>query len=132
MWWAIAITAVFLVIGAWNITIAVLGLFPKFRANAVGVLTKAHNYRNVEGRSGHRIPLLSRYTYSYTVNGKNYRYTNERFYSKRRLFSKVNLVYVKWFPRHAYPNRFKGTNEWLWGISLSFLGLTFLFLLLFD
>jgi ATP-dependent Lon protease len=32
--------------------------------------------------------------------------------AKRHLLPKVSMVYVKGFPRHAYPNKYKGTNEW--------------------
>ncbi len=119
----IVIVAAAVLIGLWNLMIAVFGCFPKFRAVAVGTLTKAKTYRNVPARYGRRIPILTRYTYTYTVNGKQYRYSGEGIYTKRRLFSKASMVYVKWFPRHAYPHKFKGTTQWVLGLTMLFLGI---------
>lgn len=33
--------------------------------------------------------------------------------TKQKLLPKVSMVFVKWFPRHAYPNKFKGEKEWV-------------------
>lgn len=117
----IAVSA--LLVGLWNLTIAVLGCVPRFRATAVGTLTKANSKQNVRTRHGGIIPILTRYAYTYTVNGKEYRYSSEEHHGKRRLFAKAPMVYVKWFPRHAYPNKFKGTTEWVLGIMMLLMGI---------
>lgn len=110
-------------IGLWNLTIAILGLFPQFLSTAVGSLTYANTKKNVQTRHGQRIPILTRYGYTYYVKGKQYRYTGEEHHSKRRLLPKTSMVFVKWFPRRAYPNKFIGTTEWAVGLCFLFIGL---------
>ena len=119
----IAIIIVIIAIGLWNLIIAILGLFPRFLSTAVGTLTDANTKKNVRTRHGYRIPILTRYGYTYSVKGKEYRYAGEELHSKRRLLPKTSMVFVKWFPRRAYPNKFKGTTEWAMGLSLLFMGL---------
>lgn len=116
-------------LGLLNLMIAILGRNPKFLATTVGTLTKANTRRNVPGRHC-TIPVLTDYTYVYTVNGRQYKHSREGFHSKRRLLPKAVMVYVKWFPRHAYPHRFRGTTELLLGIGFLFLGLLFLLVLI--
>ena len=111
------IVAEFILIGLWNLIIAILGCFPQFRSTAVATLAKANSKKNVRTRHGGIIPIQTRYRYVYTVGGKEYRYASEYHHGKRRLLPKVPVVYVKWFPRHAYPYRFKGTTEWALGIA---------------
>ncbi len=118
-----------ILIGFWNLMIAVLGLFPKYQATAVGTLTKANTKINFRTRHGYLIPRLTHYAYTYTVNDKLYRYSREMHHSKRRLLPKVSLVYVKGFPRHAYPNKFTGTVEWVIGLCMLFVGASFLYVL---
>lgn len=114
-----------ILIGLWNLVIAILGCFPRFRATAVGTLTKANSKQNVRTRHGWIIPIMTRYAYTYTVNGKEYRYASENHHGKRRLFAKAPMVYVKWFPRHAYPNKFKGTTEWVLGSMMLLIGILY-------
>ena len=128
----IVIAVVAIVIGSWNLMIAILGLFPQFLSTTVGTLTKANTKKNVRTRHGHRIPILTRYTYSYTVNGKEYRYSGEELHSKRRLLPKASMVYVKWFPRRAYPNKFKGTTEWALGFVMLFMGIMSLWAIIYT
>lgn len=97
--------------------IAVLGLFPRFLSTAVGTLSNANTKKNVRTKSGLLIPRLTRYGYVYTVGGKQYCYSAESRNSKRRLLRKTVLVFVKWFPRRAYPNKFTGIKEWALGLS---------------
>ncbi len=117
------IVVAFMWIGLWNLMIAILGCFPQLRATAVGTLTKANSKKNVRTRHGGILPIQTRYTYTYTVGGKEYRYASEYHHGKRRLLPKVPVVYVKWFPRHAYPYKFKGTTEWVPGIMSLFGGI---------
>lgn len=125
------LTVVLLLFGLWNLMIAVLGLFPQFLATAVGTLSHVKTERNVvRGKLKVRVPIATRFRYTYTVKGKEYRYSAEVFQSKRCLMSKTTMVYVKWFPRHAYPAKFKGTTEWVLGICLLLLGAIFGFLVL--
>ncbi|MBP3396329.1 MAG: hypothetical protein IKM08_03670 [Clostridia bacterium] len=118
----LALPAIMLLAGLWNIMIAILGLFPQLRATAVGTLTKTHTHRNIQPRRGAPIAILARYTYTYNVKGKTYRYTGEMLRSERCLLRKVTMHYVKGFPRRAYPNKFRGTMEWFVGFMLLFFG----------
>lgn len=117
------IIGVCIFMGLWNLMIAVLGLFPRFLSAAVGTLTDTKTKKNHRTRHGLIIPIYTRYVYTYTVKGKQYRYAAESLQSKRRLLPKATMVYVKWFPRHAYPDKFKGTTQWVMGGCFLFLGL---------
>lgn len=110
-------------IGLWNLLIGLLGLFPQCRADAIGTLCNSKTKRNVKGGKAafSPIPVLTEYTYTYSVKKKAYRYSGSAQRAKGHLLPKVSMVYLKWFPRHAYPNKFSGTKEW---------ALTFVFLLI--
>ena len=115
-------TVALFAIGFWNLLIAIFGLFPQCRATAVGTLVKANTRRNVQGR--HRIiPVATEYTYVYIVNGKQYKYSRGNEQRRQCLFPKKVLQYVKWFPRHAYDNKFTGEREWVLGISMLICGI---------
>lgn len=109
-------------IGLWNLMIAILGMFPHSLSTAVGTLSHKKTHRNVKGRYG-TVPILTNYIYSYTVNGKQYRCSGRVMGTKRHLLPKASMVYVKWFPRHAYPNKFKGENEWIKAFLMLFPGI---------
>lgn len=125
----IFIVIVVIAIGLWNLMIAILGLFPRFLSTAIGTLTNAKTKKNIRTKHGQRIPIMTRYGYTYTVKGKEYRYTGEELRSKRRLLPKASMVFVKWFPRRAYPNKFKGTNEWVMGLCFLFIGLSLIWVI---
>ena len=114
----IAIAAVFMAICFWNLLIAILGLFPPCHSSTVGTLVDTNTKKNVRTSRGRIIPILTRYIYLYTVNGKEYRYSAHGEHSKRRLPLKTTMVYVKWFPWCAYPDKFKGTKEWALGLVM--------------
>lgn len=116
-------------LGLWNLTVAILGCFPRCRRTAVGTLTKVQSWKNVKTRSG-SIPVLTKYRYVYTVKNKTYAYTCEARHPKRRLFPKATMVYVVGFPRRAYLNKFTGFKEWFWGFDLLLIGILFLIALL--
>ncbi len=127
-----AFLVIMIVIGLWNIMVGILGLFPKFRAETIGTLTKAKVSRNIRNKYGRLIRVYTRYAYTYTVRGRNYRYSNEGAHSKRRLLPKARIIYIKWFPRHAYPYKFKGTREWVIGICFLVLGLMYAYLIISE
>ena len=118
-------------VGLWNLIIAILGLFPRFLATSVGTLQNRTTRRNVwYGR--HKFPVLTNYTYTYQVGKRKYRYRGGGTHTKRGIYQKVLLVYVKGFSRRAYPNKFKGTQEWAWGIFWLLMAAVFGSLLLFG
>ena len=128
----ITVMAILLAIGLWNVMIGILGLFPQFCAETIGTLAKANVSRNIRNKYGRLTRVYTRYAYTYTVRGRTYRYSNEGPHSKRRLLPKARMIYIKWFPWHAYPYKFKGTKEWVLGILFLFVGLTFVFVFLSE
>ena len=72
-------------------------------------------YRNVRYRGG-KLPPYTNYVYTYQVGEREYRYRGSGNHTKRGLYQKAAMVYVKGFPRRAYPNKFTGFMEWMWGI----------------
>lgn len=127
----ITVSTILIVIGLWNVMIGIFGLFPGFRAETIGTLTKANTYRNVRGKYG-IIPIQTWYAYTYTVKGRKYKYSNNGYHGKRRLLPKARMIYIKWFPWRAYPYKFKGTKEWVFGILFLLMGSTFVFLFLSE
>lgn len=122
-----AIAAVFIAICFWNLLIAILGLFPQCRSSAVGTLVDTNTKKNVRTPRGRIIPILTRYVYLYTVRGKEYRYSARGEHSRRRLPLKTAMIYVKWFPRHAYPDQFRGTREWVLGLVMLYAGIRIIY-----
>lgn len=114
----IAIAIVFVAICFWNLLIAILGLFPQCISSSAGTLVDTNTKKNVRTPRGRKIPILTRYIYLYTVKGREYRYSARGEHSKRCLPHRTTMVYVKWFPSHAYPDRFKGTQEWALGLIM--------------
>lgn len=118
----IVVVVVIFSISFYHLLIAILGLFPQYKATARGTLKKERTQRNVRVRYV-TIPFLTHYTYQYTVNGKKYRYNSSGRFNKGCLHKNITLVYVKWFPHHAYPEKFAATTQWSWGIGLLLIGL---------
>ena len=123
----IAIATVIMVIAFWNLLIAILGLFPQCCSSTVGTLVDKNTKKNVRTPRGRKIPILTRYVYVYTVKGKQYRYSSHVERSKRCLSLRTSMVYVKCFPWHAYPDKFKGTTEWAWGLVMLYAGIRIVF-----
>ena len=122
--------AIILLIGLYNLLIAILGLFSNCRATALGVLKYARTQRNVPVKGG-KIPIVTDYMYQYTVNGKKYSYSSSGRFTKGNLRRNVTMVYVKWFPRHAYPQKFTAIKQWALGISMLLIGLMFIAVIVF-
>ncbi|MBR2420932.1 MAG: hypothetical protein IKB09_01095 [Oscillospiraceae bacterium] len=127
----IAIATVIIAISLWNLGIAVLGLFPQCLSTAVGTLVDTNTKKNVRTPRGRKIPILTRYIYVYTIKGKEYRYSAHGEHSKHRLPLKATMVYVKWFPRRAYPDRFKGTKEWALGLVMLYASIRIIYAIVF-
>ena len=119
----IVIATVMIVIAMWNLLIAILGLFPQCCSSAVGTLIDTNTKKNIRTPRGRKIQILTRYVYLYTVKGKQYRHSARGEHSKRHLPLKTTLVYVKWFPWCAYPDKFSGTAEWALGFVMLYAGI---------
>ena len=126
----IVIAAIFLLIGIYNLLIAILGLFPQCRATAMASLKYSCTQRNVHVKGG-RIPVITDYTYQYTVNGRKYSHRGSARVAGKRVSQNAIMVYVKWFPRHAYPGRFTAINQWACGVSMFLIGLMFIAVIVF-
>ncbi len=126
----IVLTAFTFIISIYNLLIAILGLFPKNCAIAKGTLKNKNTQRNVQARWG-KIPVMTDYTYQYTVNGRKYNYHGSVHAAGKRVTKNAPMVYVKWFPRHAYPWRFTAELQWAWGIGLFVIGLMFTLVIVF-
>ena len=130
MIFCIVITAITFLISIYNLLIAILGLFPKNRAIAKGTLKYKNTQRNVQAKYG-KIPVMTDYTYQYTVNGRTYNYRGSIHAAGKRVSKNAPMEYVKWFPRHAYPWRFTAGLQWAWGIGLFVIGLMFTLVIVF-
>ena len=119
----IAVITVILAIAVWNLLIAILGLFPQCCSSSVGTLVDRNTKKNVRTPRGRKIPILTRYVYLYTVKGKQYKHSSCIERSKRCLPLKTSMVYVKWCPWRAYPEKFKGTTEWALGLVMLYAGI---------
>ena len=126
----IVIAAIFLLIGSYNLLIAILGLFPQCRATAMASLKYSRTQRNVRVKGG-RIPVVTDYTYQYTVNGRKYSHRGSAHMAGKRISKNPTMVYVKRFPRYAYPGRFTAINQWVCGVSMLFMGLLFMAVIVF-
>lgn len=130
----IFLVVVLYLVAVWHLLIAILALFPRFRGTAIGTLEKTRTERNVQhwvrGRARpYIVPIITYYRYSYKVGKREYTYSREGYFSKQQLLPKTSMVYVKGFPRHAYPNKFKGTKEWWIGCSALFMAVLLTILL---
>lgn len=125
MIFCVVIVVIILLISVYNLLIAILGLFPRCRAMVMGRLKHARTQRNVPAKGG-KIPVVTNYTYQYTVNGRKYSHRGSLYAAGKRVSKNVTLVYVKWFPRHAYPERFTAINQWVCGIGMLLIGLMFI------
>ena len=131
MIFCIVVVVILLLIGGYNLLIAILGLFPKFKDTTVGTLQKKRTQRNVRIRGG-SVPVVTDYTYQYTVNGKKYKYSSSGRFTKSHLHQKVTMVYLKLFPRYAYPERFTPITQWICGVGMLLLGVMFIIGIFFE
>jgi hypothetical protein len=51
---------------------------------------------------------------------------------KRKLFNKVSVIYVKWYPRRGYINHYTGFYEWFFGVLFLYFGCAMIYLILRD
>lgn len=87
-------------LGVWFLFLTIYGRNPKNQMHTIGTLIQKKTKRNVAGRHC-TIPVITDYTYSYTVNGKEYRIRHSVQNTKRGIMKKATIVYLKGFPRCA-------------------------------
>lgn len=86
-----------------------------------GELTQQKGFRNYKMKNC-AVPIMTEYTYTYTVCGKQYRLRGKQRVHPRNVRKRISIVYLRGFPRCAYEGRFSGIAEWLIAISLIALG----------
>lgn len=121
-----------LALGIYYMAITVCICFPQNRAYALGRLEKTKGEKNVRihpAGSRHRtivVPHWTRFTYSYTVNGKTYKKSGGDAKSPRQLPSRPRVVYLKWMPYYAFVDGLTVFTWPFWGLGLIFVSVIFL------
>lgn len=118
-------------VGLYFLVLAIRSRDPKHLQTTVGTLTKTSGFKNFQTRYG-LIRNLTDYTYTYSVNGKDYRISGS--YPKHRRFvpKKVEIIYLIGFPRRAYIGEYTGVVEWSIAVSFSILGAVLLAIYFFQ
>lgn len=123
---------IMLVLGAYYVAMGVFFCFPQSRAYALGRLERAKGEKNVRihpAGSRHKtvvVPHWTRFTYSYTVNGKTYKKSGSDAKSPRQLPCRPRVVYMKWMPRYAFVSGLTMFQRPFWGFGLIFVSIIFL------
>lgn len=124
---ALLFSLVYFIPGFWLLFLWQHSRNPDNHISTVGTLTRHNSHRNVQTRFGFD-PILTSYTYSYTVGGKTYRFKSNINQTKRHLPKKVTIIYLKACPRCAGIGSYR--NDMLgFGGALCLLGGAFWMLL---
>lgn len=107
--------------GLFFIVLAIRSRNPQNLVSVPGELTKLKGYKNYKMKS-YAVPNMTEYTYTYTVNGKQYELRGAQRTHPRNVRKRVSIIYLRGFPRCAYEEHFSGITEWLIAISLIVLG----------
>ena len=126
---AIFLTVLTLLIGLWNLAIAIWGGLPQNHIKTVGTLSKVKHYKNLHTRYGF-VPNWSDCVYVYHVDGKAYKFRVGEKKNKNALFPKVEIVYVKGFPRRAGIERYRSDEAFVIAGAFLMLGLFLLLVIL--
>lgn len=97
---ALYFSLVFIIPGFWLLFLRRHSRNPANHISTVGTLTRHNTRRNVPTKFGIE-PIITSFTYSYTVDGKTYRLKSSTDQTKRHLPKKVTIIYLKACPRCA-------------------------------
>ena len=125
----IAMAAVIIAFGLWNLAIAVWGVLPQNHIKTVGTLEKVKHYKNLHTRYGF-VPNWCDCVYVYCVEGKTYKYHIGEKKNKNALFKKAEIVYVKGFPRRAGIEKYRSDEAFVIAGGLCLLGLFLLMIVM--
>lgn len=92
-------------------------------------MVKAKHYKNLHTKYGF-VPNWCDCAYVYHVGGKTYKFRTGEKKNKNALRSKVEIVYVKGFPRRAGIERYRSDESFAIAGALLVLGLFLLLVLL--
>lgn len=115
--------------GIFFMVLAIQSTNPRNLISTTGELSSKKGYKNYKMRNW-SIPNAVEYTYTYKVGGKSYHLRGVQHTHSRNLPKRVEVIYLRGFPRCAYEEHFEGTTEWLLAISFTVMGV-FLILLYF-
>ena len=96
---------IFFAIGFMCLFLALWGLNPKHLGTAVGKLENSKRVM-VWSRSARKKVPITNFVYLYEVGSKTYRLKRASHTSRKSLFQRITVVYVKGFPRFGYPEKF--------------------------
>ena len=111
-----------LLTGSFFAVVAILSRNPENLIFTTGELTGRKKYKNYRLKN-RTVPAATGYTYTYTVDGRPYQLRGVRFMHARNLRKRVEIIYLRNFPRCAYEGYFSGIMEWLLAISLVAMGI---------
>ena len=126
----ICLTVLTLLAGVWNLGVAIWGCLPKNHIKTVGTLEKVKHYKNLHTKYGF-VPNWCECVYVYRVGKKTYHYNIGEKKNKNALFKKVEIVYVKGFPKRAGIEKYRSDEAFVIAGGLCLLGLFLLMIVLF-
>ena len=125
----ICLTVLTLLAGVWNLGVAIWGCLPKNHIKTVGTLEKVKHYKNLHTKYGF-VPNWCDCVYVYQVGEKTYKLRIGKKEKKSRLFKKVEVIYVKGFPKRAAIGQYRSDEAWVLAVGFLLLAAIFLWVLL--
>lgn len=107
--------------GLFFMALAIRSGNPQNLVFTTGELTHYKGYKEYKLKN-RAVPNATEYTYSYTVNGKVYSLHGVQYTHPRNLPKRVDIIYLRGFPRCAYEGHFSGASEWILALSLIIMG----------
>jgi hypothetical protein len=111
----------FFVAGIGSILLALWSRNPKHIGTAVGRLDSSKRVMVSMKHSRKKVPMTN-FVYLYEVNGKTYRLKRDTRSSRKSLMPRVNIVYLKGFPRFGYLESYPHWLFTLLGVILILCG----------
>ena len=95
---------------------------PRNLISTTGELSRQKGYKNYKLKNS-TTPNATQYSYTYLAEGKAYHLRGVRLTHSRNLRKRIEIVYLRGFPRCAYAEHFSGIAEKLAAASLTALGI---------
>ncbi len=112
---------VLLLPGIFFTVLAIQSSNPKNLISTTGALSHHKGFKNYRLKN-RTVPNATEYAYTYTVNGKSYLLRGVQHTHGRNLRKRVDIIYLRSFPRCAYERHFSGIAEKLLAVSLTMMG----------
>ena len=95
---------------------------PRNLISTTGELSRQKGYKNYKLKNV-TTPNATQYSYTYLADGRAYHLRGVRLTHSRNLRKRIEIVYLRGFPRCAYAEHFSGIAEKLAAASLTALGI---------